>query len=302
MNISLLNSKLSDHSHKRIIIFDKEGQLCNRFWSYLAPILWAIKNNKKIYVLFWDSQIKYFHRLRHNPYIFFPLNNYLWTIKIGNKYPWRNIINRIFYSSQFYHFVESEKGKRMGFIKGWGSCLPEFMRPLWDNKALMEQVHQIFKPNNDITQTVSQNFSKHFNTASEVIIGVHIRRGDYKDWLGGKYYYSNKVYMQQMHHLQELFSPKQVRFFCATNEPLPTDIIEEFRPLLIPDATAAHDLYGLALCDYLIGPPSTFSQWASFYGRVPLYLIEEPNKFPNKDDFSCVYALDHFLNGYIYNT
>jgi hypothetical protein len=33
------------------------------------------------------------------------------------------------------------------------------------------------------------------------------------------------------------------------------------------------DLYALASCDYIIGPPSTFSQWASFYGNVPRYMV-----------------------------
>ena len=33
------------------------------------------------------------------------------------------------------------------------------------------------------------------------------------------------------------------------------------------------DLYCMASCDGIIGPPSTFSQWASFYGKVPLSFI-----------------------------
>jgi hypothetical protein len=35
------------------------------------------------------------------------------------------------------------------------------------------------------------------------------------------------------------------------------------------------DLYLLAKCDYIIGPPSTFSLWASFYGSKPLYMIRD---------------------------
>jgi hypothetical protein len=30
------------------------------------------------------------------------------------------------------------------------------------------------------------------------------------------------------------------------------------------------DMYAFAGCDYLVGPPSTFTTWASFYGQVPL--------------------------------
>jgi hypothetical protein len=36
------------------------------------------------------------------------------------------------------------------------------------------------------------------------------------------------------------------------------------------------DLYSLAACDYLIGPPSTFSIWAAWYGDIPLYHVENP--------------------------
>jgi len=46
------------------------------------------------------------------------------------------------------------------------------------------------------------------------------------------------------------------------------------------------DLYTLASCDYIIGPPSTFTMWASFYGRVPLYKIIDRNKLQEIDDFT----------------
>ena len=33
------------------------------------------------------------------------------------------------------------------------------------------------------------------------------------------------------------------------------------------------DVCALARCDYIIGPKSTFSQWASFYGGKPLLQV-----------------------------
>lgn len=47
------------------------------------------------------------------------------------------------------------------------------------------------------------------------------------------------------------------------------------------------DLYCLAACDGIIGPPSTFSIWASFYGKIPLAQIFK------KDD---VVKLDEYVN------
>jgi hypothetical protein len=33
------------------------------------------------------------------------------------------------------------------------------------------------------------------------------------------------------------------------------------------------DLYALAKYDYILGPLSSYSQWASFYGNKPLYQL-----------------------------
>ena len=49
--------------------------------------------------------------------------------------------------------------------------------------------------------------------------------------------------------------------------------------------SAMGDLHALARCDYIFGPQSTFTQWASFYGNKPLFLLRdakdrlEPAKF-----------------------
>jgi hypothetical protein len=44
--------------------------------------------------------------------------------------------------------------------------------------------------------------------------------------------------------------------------------------------SAVEDLYSLARCDYLLGPPSTFSLWASFYGNVPLHQMASAGLAP----------------------
>ena len=45
------------------VICDAPGQTCNRLWSYLDSIAWAIKNNGKVYIVHWDVDIKYFPNL-----------------------------------------------------------------------------------------------------------------------------------------------------------------------------------------------------------------------------------------------
>ena len=48
------------------------------------------------------------------------------------------------------------------------------------------------------------------------------------------------------------------------------------------------DLCLLSKCHYLIGPPSTFSGWASFIGRVPLLYMTNPDMEAIQDFFRVV--------------
>jgi len=45
------------------------------------------------------------------------------------------------------------------------------------------------------------------------------------------------------------------------------------------------DLYALAECDYIIGPPSTYTLWASFYGDTPLWFMEHKGDIPDLSAF-----------------
>jgi hypothetical protein len=58
---------------------------------------------------------------------------------------------------------------------------------------------------------------------------------------------------------------KSCAFFICSNEAIDPDSFKDFLAL----SGQRHfivDLYSLAACDVIIGPPSTFSQWAAFYG------------------------------------
>ena len=54
------------------VICDAPGQTCNRLWSYLDTVSWAIKNGGKVYVINWDVDIKYFPNLLRSRYCSFP--------------------------------------------------------------------------------------------------------------------------------------------------------------------------------------------------------------------------------------
>ena len=74
---------------------------------------------------------------------------------------------------------------------------------------------------------------------------------------------------------------------------MPLELFKELHCFNVENANAATDLYALSLCDRLMGPPSTFSRWASFVNHVPLYFIFDKNQKIQSDSQFCPIA-DHF--------
>lgn len=108
------------------------------------------------------------------------------------------------------------------------------------------------------------------------VVGVHMRRGDYASFGGGKFYFSYDDYGRVMSELADGPTGSGAAFFVCSDEPVPDGVFGRLR-VSRGARTAIEDLYGLAACDFLIGPPSTFSRWASFYGRVPLLHLKDPS-------------------------
>jgi hypothetical protein len=104
---------------------------------------------------------------------------------------------------------------------------------------------------------------------------VHVRRGDYSRFKEGKFFFDDQVYTSKMTELKELFEKegKRCHFLICSNELINR---ENYPGLHI---TTGHrepvvDIYALARCDYILGPPSTFTMWASFYGEVPVFHLQ----------------------------
>lgn len=111
-----------------------------------------------------------------------------------------------------------------------------------------------------------------------VLVGVHIRRGDYATFADGRYYYDNQQYAGFLRQLLPQFGPgARVAFLLCSDEALD---LSAFAGLPVHRATGhfVEDLYALADCDYLLGPPSSFSMWASFYGQTPLCHLDTADK------------------------
>jgi hypothetical protein len=121
----------------------------------------------------------------------------------------------------------------------------------------------IFRPQKFIRETVGNNLRS--LSSQKLTIGVHIRRGDYISWQNGKYFFSHELYNELMLRFEDLYGSNNVQFLISSNERVP-DYLLEFKSRVFLNGSTMDDLYTLASCDIIVGPPSTFSEWAAFYG------------------------------------
>ncbi len=112
---------------------------------------------------------------------------------------------------------------------------------------------------------------------SDVVVGVHVRQGDYATFRDGQYFYTVPQYVEIMQEVMAQLAPRRVGFLVCSNVELnPRD----FAGMRVRFGTGhvVEDLYSFAAVDLLVGPPSTFTGWASFYGDVPLAMVESADE------------------------
>ena len=109
-------------------------------------------------------------------------------------------------------------------------------------------------------------------------IGLHIRRGDYARWHGGRYFYTDGQYAAIARSALEMAGEDAVVVVCG-NDPA-TDRSVFLKALggrvRFACGNPGEDLCTLSRCQHLIGPPSTFTLVASMYRDTPLYWVSDP--------------------------
>jgi hypothetical protein len=169
---------------------------------------------------------------------------------------------------------------RLIFIQGWEFRCPEYF------KKHSDSIKDFFKLTKFHQENIDQLISP-VKKKCDLLIGIHIRHGDYKTHEGGKYYYSTDQYKEIMERASALFPKRKITFLVCGNS---KESLDSFSGVNIIKGTnhEVEDLYAFAKCNYLIGPPSTYTIWASFYGDVPLYQVHDPKSAFTVNDFKLV--------------
>ena len=286
-----------------IIIKKEYGQLGNRLHTHANILAWCIQNNHSLLNLSFRKFSHYFKQSGHRKADFFIQEN--------------SLLKAFLYSSFLHYFID-----KLCMSEKWLSRLSSFVQliSLNDNETLDEhrlnqltncnkkftvihcwdvrcekslsinanKIREILTPNK-YSVDIASTYVKKLNLKYDILIGVHARRGDYKQYLGGIHFHSWDSYrnwMIQTKALMEEDGQKNIGFLLCSNDDTPSAVFENLPVHFMKKKSVMSDLHALSLCDYNIGPPSSFGTWLSWHGKVPRLHLEIGLKILSLDQFS----------------
>jgi hypothetical protein len=150
------------------------------------------------------------------------------------------------------------------------------------NKTDLREIFRFKKTYIEKSQSLLRSKKK-----GSVLIGVHIRRGDYKNFDGGKYYFDDHVYARLIRNLVRSSDSNYVyEALLISNETITTENYKGIEILYFGPQEAAVDQLLLQQCSYIIAPDSTFSGWASFIQDIPIAIVKSPSSCIKWSDFT----------------
>ena len=286
----------------------KGGQLANRILSFAHFLSNSIEHKYKLYNPEFDEYNAYFEGSSKNYF-----NGYLINTTLFNNHffdrafsrlfrLWADITHPLFTRTPFYIlyriFRSHDKKNRVFDLNGTA-----FVKDAQTKTVIMEgwlfrdythfnkyenEIRQFFTPVGKYKAEVKKIIDD-ARSKADLLIGVHIRRGDYIRYAEGQWFFDDAVYADKMMQVQnKMFAEgKRCIFLICSNDKIDNDNFPSGLKLISGKRHFVTDLYCLAGCDAIIGPPSTFSIWASFYGKVPLSQIR------SKDE---VIAIGEYVN------
>ncbi|APB33857.1 hypothetical protein GlitD10_1534 [Gloeomargarita lithophora Alchichica-D10] len=284
-----------------LISTSRFGQLCNRLALLSHLVAYGQETGRPVVDLAFGQYAQHFTGTMINPYLVrFPAKKDLLSYlplpwKYGRKWlnrwqapppGWQIIaghepIDNACVMLEDTVFPET----KVILIQGW------YVRASQSMKKHEPIVREYFTPLPTYQANID-NLMQPLREKYDILVGLHIRAGDYRLLLNGVYIYSLENWRLLMAKMVNLLPDQNVAFLICSDENYrsQTDFFAGFS-VYFGTGHLIEDLYSLAQCDYLLGAPSTYSLWASFYGRVPLYELPKNQEMPDR---TAQLTLDQF--------
>lgn len=247
-----------------VILYEPFGGLSNRMFQHIHLHAFCKANNIEFVNPFLNYNVKYFYKGRTRNMILFR--------KLLAAFGMVKVID--FNENCDVALAEQEmKTEKTVFVKGW----------YYRNKPLTMQYREYYR---------NLFFGKYAAPDPKIIVpgkinvGIHIRRGDYALWENGKFFYDDSVYINAMKRMNELLD-NNCHFLIFTNDKMLNKAVykENSSSVYFSWGPETIDHYRMSCCNYLLGPPSSFTCWASYLGSTPLCMLHETH---------CNFTLENF--------
>ncbi len=247
-----------------------KSQMCNNLLQYAHVYAWGREHGRKVISMRFSYKYQYFH-ICHTSltgFGWYLLAKYmsaiclLPTASFKRKDCDREALERKMLRHK--HIV----------VSGW------FVRYYDLFLKYRKEICELFTLDAQYTEPVEKKMKEaELNAKSEILrLGVHIRRGDYAQWRDGQFFFTDDDYALHINQFACWHPNKELHVYLSTND---AGVTAEHYQQLCPSVHVHHlqgsapeDLYMLSACNYLIGPPSTFSLVAAMYRDIPLYRMD----------------------------
>ncbi len=259
------------------ILSKKYGRLCNRLFNSAHVLASAIEHKHKfVNVAFYDyanyfqatsqdifcrypTQITFIKNHRYiGSFVYYPvyiLSSLLKYLKnIGFNFKALKIVSTS--AQQDNPDLDSifpngtSNSNQVIFFQGW---------PLLGFNALEKHGDEVRKYFTPLTKYQNNIEALIINLRKDcdLLIGIVIRHGDYREYNNGKFFYTLDKYSEFMEQLQRLLPNKKLKFLICSDEKQNLAAFEKF-DFYFRSGHMIENLYSLAECDYIVSPPSSY--------------------------------------------
>jgi len=169
------------------------------------------------------------------------------------------------------------------FVKGWYFRVPELTVKYHDHFIKRYTLKEKYWSSDSSVTEFNRLREKQ---KDQLFIAVHLRKKDYIQWLDGKFFFSNDTYLSYINQLEQKAiesTGKKPYFVLFSDENIELPLKENF---IIEQNHWYIDQYLMGQCDYIIGPPSTFSLWVSYIYKIKYYHFIGTNDEINWSNFT----------------
>jgi hypothetical protein len=274
-----------------LLIYSDYGRLGNRLHTHANSLAWCIANNYNLINLsFNDYAVLFESSPKHNSGNLHQNENFIFKSLSSRLF--RNLLRRLLLSDKWVERLawiikqirpthnnmldEADLSreinqKKINLIKHWD------IRCTNSLKLHQNEVRDYLWPKKKFVASADKIINK-LRSEYDCIVGIHARRGDYATYLDGLHYHSWESYSHwanQTKKVLENLGKKNVGIVICTDEESPAHITEVQSVFISTSKEIMVDIHLLSLCDYNLGPPSSFGTWVSWFGEVPRITLQK---------------------------